>query len=537
MSPRPQSWVGDYEDVEFDLAFSDTPPSGRYSPHERQRMLPDEGTQPTRPAYMLDNTPMSSSSTSSPRTSHLPLGLTSDGVPRYHVQEPPIGRPRSTGPEPRNQMPRAASYRSIASSPLNPAFPSGPPSFNVLSPFSRPGSRGSAHITRIPSEESRALSQGPPFMANSTSSRGSMILYRRADTTDDVLLPPSFPHANRSSVVSTSGDSYLSLSSDSKYPSGMMTPERGLVAYAYDPSLDADEPLDEMDDALHDPEKKVIKVPGRPTSWRGFKNLAALVALVLGLLTLFVFYPVYQFYQDNGRTSLIVGNTRINATGQADYVEVSPRSQIPIVSLRGVIDPATPEDAMSRGSWEGEVYNLVFSDEFNDDGRTFSKDDDRFWEIVDHHSRDARYVTTRDGYLVFQPYVVPADDASTRRYIGHALRHRTPYCLEEGYVEISAVMPGSSARRFFWYGNRGWSGENMAAVPHGIGLSEILLLHLHLQISAGFRSHHLALTWPALGPSAVLVDYVRVYQKDGALASSCDSHLHDESLNFSARQP
>ena len=120
----------------------------------------------------------------------------------------------------------------------------------------------------------------------------------------------------------------MSLSSDSKYPVGLGS-EQGLVAYAYDPSLDEREPLDE-EDRLHDPKSKTAKVDG-PMSFRGFKNFGMLALMTTALLGLFIAYPVFNFYTDNGVNARIVGNTRINSTGQASDPGLSIRSQIPIL--------------------------------------------------------------------------------------------------------------------------------------------------------------------------------------------------------------
>lgn len=145
---------------------------------------------------------------------------------------------------------------------------------------------------------------------------------------DETLLPPK-PPMHRNSMTSISGDSFVSISSDSKYPAGMMTPERGLVAYAYDPSMDEREPLDE-EDALHNPDEKLVKLSGRSMSFRGFKNLAALVVLIGALLGLFIVYPVFLFSHNSGRDARIVGNTRINSSGQAFAADLDPRSQFPL---------------------------------------------------------------------------------------------------------------------------------------------------------------------------------------------------------------
>ena len=67
----------------------------------------------------------------------------------------------------------------------------------------------------------------------------------------------------------------------------------------------------------------------------------------------------------------------INATGQvAD-----------ITGNFALIDRDTPKDAYTKPSYmSGEDdLMLVFSDEFNTDGRSFYAGDDPFWEAVDLH--------------------------------------------------------------------------------------------------------------------------------------------------------
>ena len=52
-----------------------------------------------------------------------------------------------------------------------------------------------------------------------------------------------------------------------------------------------------------------------------------------------------------------------------------------------MIDNDTPQDAYTLDSYteSGKQLQLVFSDEFNDDGRTFYPGDDPFWEALDLH--------------------------------------------------------------------------------------------------------------------------------------------------------
>jgi beta-glucanase (GH16 family) len=50
---------------------------------------------------------------------------------------------------------------------------------------------------------------------------------------------------------------------------------------------------------------------------------------------------------------------------------------------QGLIDPDTPDSAMTKKTADGSTWNLVYSDEFNTDGRTFFHGDDPYLEAVD----------------------------------------------------------------------------------------------------------------------------------------------------------
>jgi hypothetical protein len=49
----------------------------------------------------------------------------------------------------------------------------------------------------------------------------------------------------------------------------------------------------------------------------------------------------------------------------------------------GLIDPDTPANVKTRVSATGKKQHLVFSDEFNTDGRTFYDGDDPYFQAVD----------------------------------------------------------------------------------------------------------------------------------------------------------
>ena len=71
------------------------------------------------------------------------------------------------------------------------------------------------------------------------------------------------------------------------------------------------------------PSKMRIPSSGPRRSWystvsfRGLSNVSTLVILISSLLGLFIVYPAARAFTDNGVAMKILGNTRINATGQA----------------------------------------------------------------------------------------------------------------------------------------------------------------------------------------------------------------------------
>ncbi|KAG6841695.1 hypothetical protein C0991_007965 [Blastosporella zonata] len=152
----------------------------------------------------------------------------------------------------------------------------------------------------------------------------------------------------------------------------------------------------DLDDALHNPD-----IRGRNDnsftvfSARGWANAGALVILVVGLITLFAGYPVIYYYTHTQPKISGFNLGGINSTGQ-----------IPdLPGLPSLIDTTTPSSAYSRVGSDGKKYNLVFSDEFTTDGRTFYPGDDPFWE-----AGRAGYGATTEGMW---PYTYDSCDLGT----------------------------------------------------------------------------------------------------------------------------
>jgi hypothetical protein len=265
------------------------------------------------------------------------------------------------------------------------------------------------------SEESHAFSN--------SGQRGSMLLYRLASDDDAALAAPS----KRFSIGSESVASF-----DSKYPA--FAP-RGMVPYVYDPDTDIDDgkltPGD-PDDELH-----MLEEPGFSWSWRGFANIGLILILIGALLCLFILYPVILAVRDSTRNQEIQNNVHINATGQVPALYHMP----------SLVDKDTPDEVKTRQGFDGHDYELVFSDEFNKDGRTFSPGDDPFWEAVDiwyWATADLEWyarenVFTRDGNLVI---LVENEVTNGLQYKSGMLQSWNKFCFTTGYIEVAVSFPG-----------------------------------------------------------------------------------------------
>ncbi|KAI5481391.1 glycoside hydrolase family 16 protein [Pseudohyphozyma bogoriensis] len=158
----------------------------------------------------------------------------------------------------------------------------------------------------------------------------------------------------------------------------------------------------ENDERLHNvsPNDKLReRVSCTVFSLRGWLNMAAVFILVIVLVTLFAGYPIIQYYSKKSASTYgAYGLGGINASGQVPNIP----------GLPSLIDGDTPETAYTRTGFDGKKYVLMFSDEFNNDGRTFWPGDDPFWEAVDLHYwqtddfewYDPDAITTKDGSLV-----------------------------------------------------------------------------------------------------------------------------------------
>ncbi|KIJ49083.1 glycoside hydrolase family 16 protein [Sphaerobolus stellatus SS14] len=279
------------------------------------------------------------------------------------------------------------------------------------------------------------------------------------------LPPPSRFSSARFSIASDSGASTFSANSDSKYP----TPNEKVIGkgaflpYLYDPSEDQDSPPD-ADDILHDPDVTEPKTLLRGFNLRGIINIVTLTTLIVAIICLFTLYPIVTFFRNQAHNRAIGNNIQVNSTGQvAKFVHVPE-----------LIDGTTPETAKSRTGWDGFEYDLVFSDEFNEEGRTFSAGDDPYWEAVDlwyGATQDLEYYTPEQATTVGGSLRLRLDQADP--VTNHGLNYKSAmlqtwnkFCFTRGYIEVNVSFPGTNSDvSGYWPGV--WTMGNLGRPGYG----------------------------------------------------------------------
>lgn len=129
----------------------------------------------------------------------------------------------------------------------------------------------------------------------------------------------------------------------------------------------------ELDDFMHNPDPKGDKAPFTLFSGRGWANVGFLVVLLVGIIMLFAGYPIIA--ATTGSSSGNLGASNIGGTNSTGQVAS-------FTGMPSLIDADTDASVYTRTGSDGKEYNLVFSDEFNSDGRTFWPGDDPYWEAV-----------------------------------------------------------------------------------------------------------------------------------------------------------
>ncbi|KAJ6574953.1 beta-glucan synthesis-associated [Mycena capillaripes] len=225
----------------------------------------------------------------------------------------------------------------------------------------------------------------------------------------------------------------------------------------------------EPDDYLHNPDPKRDRkndTDGNIFTARGLANLGCLLILGVGLITLFAGYPLISHFTSHPLSffgGFNVGG--INATGQ---VPVMPGNF-------GLIDIDTPKDALTIDSFHspGTQLQLVFSDEFETDGRTFYPGDDPYWEAVDLHYwqtnnlewYDPAAATTKNGALEIS---LIQKETHGLNYQGGLISTWNKFCFTSGLIVSSVTLPGINNIHGLWPAV--WTMGNLGRAGFGASL-------------------------------------------------------------------
>lgn len=230
------------------------------------------------------------------------------------------------------------------------------------------------------------------------------------------------------------------------------SPFGGYPASSFPLHIDEKEP----DDYLHNPDPIADAYSDKHRFREDFKNmdkrsvggLVGLLVLFIGAIALFVVLPAltYSGVIDHGTTPDTV-------------YEILTYYEYPMLaSIRtSLVDPDTPSDALTKTAKDGSEWNLVFSDEFNAEGRTFYDGDDQFWTAVDIHydaTKDLEWydpdaVTTTNGYLELK---MDAFENHNLFYRSGMLQSWNKMCYTQGILEVSSMLPNYGNISGLWPG-------------------------------------------------------------------------------------
>ncbi|KAI5967831.1 SKN1 [Candida pseudojiufengensis] len=222
-------------------------------------------------------------------------------------------------------------------------------------------------------------------------------------------------------------------------------------------SIDEKEP----DDYLHNPDPVIDSEYNKNRFIYDLKNmdrrslsgLLAFIALLIIALCIFILLPVLTF-------------TNVSSPYRPQVYEILTDYSYPMLSAirQSLVDPDTPEYALTNVGQDGRTWKLVFSDEFNAEGRTFYDGDDQFFTAPDFHyaaTQDLEWydpdaATTENGTLVLQ---LDAFKNHGLFYRSGMVQSWNKMCFTQGKLEFSAMLPGYGNISGLWPGL--WSMGNL----------------------------------------------------------------------------
>ena len=211
----------------------------------------------------------------------------------------------------------------------------------------------------------------------------------------------------------------------------------------------------EDDDYLHNPDPEEEARLDRRRFIDDFKHmdkksaggLLGIFTLIGAGIAIFIILPAITF----------TGVTDYGSKGQViDFLTAYSYPRLSAIRTN-LIDPDTPSSANSRKAKDGSSWKLVFSDEFNAEGRTFYDGDDQFWTAPNIHydaTKDLEWYdpdasTTTNGTLKLRMDAFKNHDLF---YRSGMVQSWNKLCFTQGILEISANLPNYGRVTGLWPG-------------------------------------------------------------------------------------
>ncbi|CAH2355811.1 beta-glucan synthesis-associated protein Kre6p [[Candida] railenensis] len=222
-----------------------------------------------------------------------------------------------------------------------------------------------------------------------------------------------------------------------------LSPFGGYPIMQFPLSIDEKEPddylhnPDPIEDALYDKNRFLNDL--KSMDKKSFCGLLGVIGLFVGAMAIFVVLPVLTY-----------SNVTTHYTPES--YEILTQYQYPTLSAirTSLVDPDSPSDAQTYKTKDGDEWKLVFSDEFNAEGRTFYEGDDQFFTAP-----DLNYAATKDLEWYDPDAVTTVNGTLNLRmdaYKNHDLFYRSgmiqswnKLCYTQGLIRVSASLP--------YYGN------------------------------------------------------------------------------------
>jgi beta-glucanase (GH16 family) len=238
----------------------------------------------------------------------------------------------------------------------------------------------------------------------------------------------------------------------------------------------------EDDDYLHNPDPIQDAEYEKNRIWNDLKSmdkrssftLIGILFFLFGGLAIFVVLPAVTFTGASSHHEMVnsssssrnVGVTGSNGEVTKNGTVILTNYVYPRLSAirTNLVDPDTPAQYHTRTAKDGSSWNLVFSDEFATEGRTFYDGDDQFWYAPDIHydaTKDLEWydpdaVTTANGTVNLRMDAFQNHDLYYRSGMLHSWNRM---CFTQGIMEVSARLPNYGNITGLWPGL--WSMGNL----------------------------------------------------------------------------